>query len=582
MNIIGISAFFHDSSCCLLQDGLLVAAASEERFSRIKHDARLPVSAFRFCLDQGKISINDIDIIAYYENPFTKADRQQWALGQVQSGHIQLPDPDFPENEIRDKLGFDGEILFFDHHSSHAASAFFYSGFEESAIYTADSVGEWTTTTFGRGVGSQIKRVDEILFPHSIGLLYSTITAFLGFGVNNGEYRVMGLAPYGKPLYLKKLWNLIQLKDQGGFELDLQYFDFIAGSTMYSEKLADLVGFLPRKPESEITKIHFDLAASIQCLLEEVLLFQIDFLHQKVPSENLCMAGGVALNCVANSKILNTGKFKNLFIQPAAGDAGGCVGAATLAHIQITKTWSIKRQKHINLGSSFNQNQIKLILQGIGIKYLFFNDEQELLNIISIQFLSENKIIGWFQGPMEFGPRALGSRSILANPRDPEMRDRINKMVKKREAFRPFAPSVLEEHASDHFKLDHPSPFMLETCQVISPLQLPAITHVDGSARPQTVGGYANPKFRKLLETYYELTGCPILLNTSFNVRGEPIVCTPVDGLICMIEANLDALVIGDFLIEKSSISETQRALLYTLKPKRKTGNLKDNLYTFV
>ena len=590
MNILGLSAFYHDAACCLLQDGKLVAAASEERFTSVKYDSRLPVQAFRFCLREGRITLVDLDCVAYYESPVKKLARQLWS-GAPESGARDLPwlDSGQAERAIRRQLGFDGPILCFDHHRSHAASAFFYSGFDDAAVLTVDGVGEWATTTYARGRGDALDVFEEVRFPHSLGLLYATLTSYLGFRVNDGEYKVMGLAPYGEPNYADQVRTLVRSGPRGQFKLEMQYFDFVHGRTMFSDRLSELFGRPPRERGKKITSFHCDVAKSLQVVLEEILLEKVRYLAGEAASPNLCMAGGVALNCVANGRIVREGPFERLFVQPAAGDAGGSLGAAALAHRQLSDRRPTQTALHdVFLGPRWSSRKVASILTGTGLDAQDFRDrEAELLDAV-VDRLEQNKVIGWFQGAMEFGPRALGARSILASPLDVGMRDRVNRMIKKRESFRPFAPSVLAEHAAGHFDLDHPSPFMLETCRVTSNLELPAITHVDGSARPQTVDAKQNRRFAALLEAFYRRTGCPMLLNTSFNVRAEPIVCSPVDALFCMGRAGLDCLVLEDFLIDREVLPDNWDELFAAWRRDRsqafsRTKNpLQENLYTFV
>jgi carbamoyltransferase len=563
LNILGISAHYHDAACCLLRDGELIAAAEEERFSRVKHDPRLPWQACRFCLEQGGITLADVDCVAYYENPEKKLSRQIWmALSPESSPMIRqrvlgrLPDRiGRVEREIRTVLGYTGRLETFDHHSSHAASSFFYSGFDEAAVLTVDGVGEWATTTFGRAEGSAIELFEETHFPNSLGLLYSTLTSYLGFEVNDGEYKVMGLAPYGEPRYVEQMRNLVTRGEGGHYRLNLEYFDFLRRDRMYSDRLIKLFEAPPRSPESALLPFHQDVARSIQQVLEEILLAEVTYLHSRAPSRNLCMAGGVALNCVANSRILRDGPFAELFVQPAAGDAGGCLGAATLAHVRLTGERPAQgRLTHMYWGPATAVHDLAQWLGGTSLHSLDYRGRLEELLEATVDRLAAGKVVGWFQGRMEFGPRALGARSILADPRDPRMRDRINALVKMRESFRPFAPAVLASRAREHFAIDHPSPFMLETCQVCSPFDLPAITHVDRSARLQTVDPESSPRFAALLARFADRTGCPVLLNTSFNVRGEPIVCTPEDALLCFVRSGIDALVLEDFLVDRESI----------------------------
>jgi carbamoyltransferase len=574
MNIIGISAYFHDSACCLISDGALVAAAEEERFTRIKHDPSLPVEAFRFCLEQGGLTIPDIDCVAYYEDPGKKLSRQLWMKFPslpVGGEYIRSLDPARPEREIRELLGYEGPIIYSDHHMSHAASSYYFSGFSKAAIMTVDGVGEWATTTYGQGQGKDITLFDEVRFPDSLGLLYSAITGYLGFEVNEGEYKVMGLAPYGEPLYTEQLRQLINSKQGGQYNLNLKYFDFMRLKRMFSDELIDLLGCPPRVPESDIERFHQDLARSLQVVLEDILLEKANYIHQIVKSENLCMAGGVALNCVANSRILRDGPFKRLFVQPAAGDAGGALGAAALAYVQMSGgSIPEQRLKHVYLGTSYSPSEIAALLGSTPLEAIDLRGREKDLIASTVDRLMEGKIIGWFQGRMEFGPRSLGTRSILADPRDEGMRDRINSLVKMRESFRPFAPAILESKSKDHFDIDHSSPFMLETCQVRSKLGLPSVTHVDGSARLQTVDRASNPRFASLLEEFDRHTGCPILLNTSFNIRGEPIVCTPADALLCFVKSGIDTLVLEDFIIDRHLIPADWPALfkrLHQLRP---------------
>jgi len=580
MNIVGISAYYHDSACCLLQDGRLIAAAAEERFSRRKHDRRLPINAFRFCLKQGQLGIGDIDCLAYYESPHKKRERQLWSDGSLDA---DAQDAQGPEREIREILGYEGPINFFPHHQSHAASTYFYSGFNDAAILTVDGVGEWATTTYGTGRDSILELFEEVRFPHSLGLLYSTITAYLGFSINDGEYKVMGLAPYGNTRYVNEMNKLVHSEAKGQYELNLKYFDFLHGKRMHSEAICDLFGSPPREKESNITQFHKDVARSVQHVLEEILLEKVEYLYQRTGSANLCLAGGVALNCVANRRILTDGPFENLFVQPAAGDDGGCLGAAALAHLQLTgRRHTTQRLQHVFLGPSYPNGDIAEVLSAVGIRPVDFRGREAALLERTAGLLAQGKVIGWFHGAMEFGPRALGARSILADPRDGGMRERINRLVKKREAFRPFAPSVLLEKTSEFFELNHASPFMLETCAVRPGIDLSAITHVDGTARPQTVDRRQSPRYAALIDAFYRQTGCPLVLNTSFNVRGEPIVCSPADALRCFIKADLDVLVLEDFIIENEAISDELREAVQLWYPDTTESIAKNSVYTFV
>ncbi|MDO6435461.1 carbamoyltransferase [Flavitalea sp. BT771] len=586
LNIIGISAFYHDSACCILRDGVLIAAAQEERFSRIKADASLPCQAFLYCLKQSGLAITDIDLIAYYEDPEKKASRQIWSrIPEVSSSFLLQLDPGRPEREIREVLGYEGPIRFVEHHMSHAASSFFFSGFDTSAILTVDGVGEWATTTYGAGNGNAIHLFEEVHFPHSLGLLYSTITSFLGFGVNDGEYKVMGLAPYGKPLYVKQLMDLLQPEAEGQYKLNMGYFDFLSGERMFSDALPGLLGHPARRPDSIIAPFHKDLSKSLQVVLEEMLLEKARYLHRRTGEKNLCMAGGVALNCVANGRILRDGPFEKLFVQPASNDAGGAIGAAMAIHAVEGRALQQKKQlDHVYFGPEFAADEIEQLLKSTSLQYHNYRGSRDLMLSMVAGKLAEGLVIGWFQGRMEFGPRSLGARSILADPRNATMRDRINAMVKKREGFRPFAPAVLEDKVAEHFQLDHPSPFMLETCQVSSTIDLPAITHVDGSARVQTVNEHTNLPFALLIREFEKLTGCPILLNTSFNVKGEPIVCSPEDALKCFIKTDIDCLVMDEFVIIRSENSLHALKLIlenYDIEKEKRAG-IRHDVYTFV
>lgn len=590
MNIIGISAFFHESACCLLAQGELKAAAAEERFTRVKHDSRLPVEAFRFCLDQGGLGISQVDALAYYESPQLKLERQLWA-GIPDGASTDLPwlDPGQAKRAIREHLGYEGPILTFQHHQSHAASSFFFSGFEEAAVLTVDGVGEWATTTYGHGKGCDLQILEEVVFPHSLGLLYSTLTSYLGFSVNDGEYKVMGLAPYGSLRLADKISQLVLTAPDGRFALDMSYFDFVRGRRMYTEKLCQLLGQPPRRPGSEITSFHQDVARGLQLLLEELLLQKVAHLHREVGGEHLCMAGGVALNCVANGRIRRESAFEEVFVQPAAGDDGACLGAAALAHVKLTGERPASAPlRQVFLGPSWESNQVLSLLNRTGLKFHDFRGRESSLVTEVARRLHNHEVVGWFQGAMEFGPRALGGRSILGNPLDPNIRQRLNELVKKREGFRPFAPSVLVSRAAQHFDLDRPSPFMLETCSVNSEFALPGITHVDGSARPQTVDRTQNHRFAALLEAFEALTGCPILVNTSFNVAGEPIVCSPADALLCFGEAGLDCLILEDFLLDQSDLpAGWQAEVIAWRRPAEGALNgaqatISETLYTFV
>lgn len=590
---VGISAHYHDSACCLIKDGKLVAAAEEERFTRLKHDNGIPSNAFRFCLQEAGASIVDVTAVAYYEDPYKKAARQLWA---GLPGILNNPkrrfriDPGRAEDEIRQCLGFDGPIEIVDHHLSHAASAFYFSGFKDAGILTVDGVGEWATTTYGRGEGREIDLFEEVSFPNSLGLFYSTVTAYLGFEVNDAEYKVMGLAPYGEPKYVDKVLQLIANSEGGQYRLNMEYFDFLNGDRMYSDRLCELFGEEPRVPESDLLPFHMDMAASVQRALEVILLDKVAYLHDSYPSDNLCMAGGVALNCVANGKILRHGPFNRLFVQPAASDAGGALGAAAVACIRRSDDELAPGPlRHVYLGPKFSNGDIARVVQPSPLAKFATDYSADPKGLIraTAERLEDGKVIGWFQGRMEFGPRALGARSIIADPRRPEMRDRINALVKMREAFRPFAPAVLESKMAEHFEMDHASPFMLETCQVISDLSLPAITHVDGSARVQTVNEHSNARFHDLLVEFDRLTGCPILLNTSFNLRGDAIVLDPVHAIWCFAISNIDALVMEDFIIDRSERPEAWTEIIEMMgarlkKKRHATEAARANVYSFL
>jgi carbamoyltransferase len=587
MNVVGISAFYHEAACCLLRDGVLIAAAEEERFTRRKHDPGLPVAAFRYCLDAGGLDVTDLDLVAYYEIPEAKLARQLWAR-ETAAGPpaAAFLDAGRPEREIRERLGWAGPIKKFPHHLCHAASAFHFSGYSSAAVMTVDGVGEWATTTYGQGDAGGLRALSEVSFPHSLGLFYAAITAFLGFEVNDGEYKVMGLAPYGRPRFAERLRGLIESGPGGDYRLDLRFFDFLGGRRMYSKKLSELLGLPPREPEAEIAQAHCDLAKSAQLVLEEVVLEKAAWLHGVTGETDLCLAGGVAQNCVANGRLLREGPFRRLFVPPAPGDSGACLGAAVLAYREVVAAPNVAQSlRDSRLGPSFESGEILGLLQALGVPALDFRGREHALVAAVAERIAKGEVVGWFQGRMEFGPRALGARCLLADPRDPTIRERLNARVKRREAFRPFAPSILLEAASEHLALDHRSDFMLETCQVRSPLALPGITHVDGSARPQTVDPEVTPRFAAVLRAFQRLTGCPLLVNTSFNVRGEPIVCTPIDALTDLLDAELDALAIEDLLVDRRQMPDAlagllrRRAALYSARTAR---GKRSAVYSFV
>lgn len=578
-NIIGISCLFHDSACCLLQDGKLVAAVQEERFSRIKNDAGIPAKSFRYCLKKGGISINDVDLIVFYEKPELKISRQlSYGYSKDDSRYKEQLDHQRIERKIRTCFGYNGPIEYHEHHLSHAASSFYVSGYDSAAILVNDGVGEWATTSYAFGKGGNIEIIKQINFPDSVGLFYSTITNYLGFRVNSGEYKVMGLAPYGQTKYKSLLKQLISLENDGGYKLNSEFYDYISGNKMYTEKLELLLGAKARKPETEINQFHKDIASSLQVVLHEIVKHQTEYLYDQTKCENLCLAGGVALNCVANRYIMEHGPFKRLFIQPAAGDAGGAIGAAMLSD----RNKHFRKLESIYLGPEYCDKNVEKLLENTGLIYDTYETDDELCEKTA-QLIAEGNVIGWYQGKMEFGPRALGNRSILADPRNKYMRDRINKMVKKREGFRPFAPVILEEKMTQHFSTKESSPFMLNTFDVISALNLPAITHVDNSARVQTVNENQNSRLHSLLVKFDRITGCPILLNTSFNVRGEPIVESPENALDCFFSTDINHLIIHNYIISRKENEDLicrYREIHNQLKKKIVESN--HNLYTFI
>jgi carbamoyltransferase len=600
MYILGISAFYHDSAAALLCDGEIVAAAQEERFTRKKNDPGFPKFAIEYCLREAGISASRIDLVAFYDKPFLKFERLletyvAFAPRGFESFRIAIPVwlreklflKDLLVKELKGfapDISWDEKLRFSEHHLSHAASAFFPSPFDEAAILTMDGVGEWATTSLAIGRGNSIEVIKEIHFPHSLGLLYSAFTYYTGFKVNSGEYKVMGLAPYGKPKYVQKIFDhLIDLKSDGSFRLDLSYFNYCTGLTMTSSKFHEMFGGLPRKASEPLTLHHMDLAASIQSATEEVVLRLTRSIRQETGIRNLCMAGGVALNCVVNGKVLRDRKFDALWIQPAAGDAGGALGCALATHhIHLKKSRKPTVQDTMRgsyLGPQFEQADIERRLSAVGAKFTVLNDEE--LFSAGAKVLSQGKALGWFQGRMEFGPRALGGRSILGDARSPTMQSVLNLKVKYRESFRPFAPSVLREDVADWFELDCDSPYMLfvsnvvkdRRCAIIdeekklfgiaklnvSRSDIPAVTHVDYSSRIQTVHEDTNPRYYKLIQSFKHLTGCPLIVNTSFNVRGEPIVCTPEDAFLCFMNTEIEALAIGNCLLMKDHQDSNRR-----------------------
>ena len=600
MRILGISAFYHDSATALVVDGEIIAAAQEERFTRKKHDARFPRHALKYCLSEGGVGLNQIDFVAFYDKPFLKFERLletylAFAPKGFQSFKLAIPVwlreklflKDYLTNQLREQcpdFEWDRRLVFSEHHLSHAASSFFPSPFRSAAVLTLDGVGEWATSSVALGKENRLEVIKEIHFPHSLGLLYSAFTYYTGFKVNSGEYKLMGLAPYGEPRYARVILDkLIDLKADGSFRLDLDYFNYCVGLTMTNGKFDALFGQPPRTPEQPLTQFHMDIAASVQRVTEEIMLRMTRSLARESGERNLCLAGGVALNCVANGKVLRDGLFDQIWIQPGAGDAGGAIGAALGAYHLYQE-----QPRHVSgtsdgmrgayLGPQFPQGDIQERLRAAGAKFKVVDDASVISE--AVDALAEQKALGWFQGRMEFGPRALGGRSILGDPRSPSMQKMLNLKVKYRESFRPFAPAVLREDVAEWFELNHDSPYMLLVADVkaerrrtmteaekrlfgidklnVPRSDIPAVTHVDYSARIQTVHRETNPRFHALLESFKQRTGCPVLVNTSFNVRGEPIVCTPEDAFRCFMGTEIDTLVIGNCVLQK----EQQNAML--------------------
>lgn len=595
MYILGVSAFYHDSAACLIKDGEIVAAAQEERFTRRKHDAAFPQNAIKYCLNEAKLDPCEISNVVFYEKPFLKFERlletylafAPRGLGSfVKSMPLWVKDKLFQksviiqelEESLGSKVNWRERLLFSEHHLSHAASAFYPSPFDRAAVLTLDGVGEWTTTSMAVGGGEKLKIVKEIHFPHSLGLLYSAFTYYTGFKVNSGEYKLMGLAPYGTPKYASLIRDkLIMVAEDGSFRLDMSYFGYATGLTMTNDKFHSLFGGPPRQPDSKITQREMDLAASIQQVTEEVVVNLARFIKKETGEKNLCLAGGVALNCVANGALLRAGIFEKIWIQPAAGDAGGALGAALAAwHLYHGKARTVSGgqdlMKGTYLGPAFKDEEIELALKACGAVYQKMETDQIIE--ATANALADQKAVGWMQGRMEFGPRALGARSIIADPRSPEMQRQLNLKVKYRESFRPFAPSVLGGDVSEWFELDSDSPYMLfvanvkddKRCEIIeeeSSLKgmeklgvhrslIPAVTHVDYSARIQTVHKETHPRYHALISKFKEMTGCPIVVNTSFNVRGEPVVCSPTEAFKCFMGTDLDVLVVGDYFMMKN------------------------------
>lgn len=598
MYILGISAFYHDSAACLLKDGQVVAAAQEERFTRIKHDFHFPKESIKFCLAEAGITIKDVEYVSFYEKPYLKFDRliktylmnaPKGLSSFITAMPLWIQEKLWIGREIRDKLGFKGKMFYPEHHQSHAASAFYPSPFQNAAILTMDGVGEWATSSYGIGNANKLDIKNTIRFPHSLGLLYSAFTYYTGFKVNSGEYKLMGLAPYGDPLYVDVIYkNLIDVKEDGSFHLNMKYFNYCTGFTMTNENFDALFGREPRKPESSITKLDMDLARSIQVVTEEIVLKIAKHIHKETGEKNLCLAGGVALNCVSNGRLHREGPFERIWIQPAAGDAGGALGAAL--HVWYKELGNPRnpitiadRQEGSRLGSSYGDDDIEAYLKENEIPYKKLQGKELHHEVAGL--IADENVIGWFNGRMEFGPRALGSRSILGDPRSPKMQSQMNLKIKFREGFRPFAPSVIAEKAKEWFDMagveqrsDFSSPYMLivghvqkskmlntdgemkkaegfERLKSVN-TQIPAVTHVDNSARIQTVHQETNPDFYSLLTEFEKITGCPVLINTSFNVRGEPIVESPEDAYRCFMRTGMDYLVLGSFLMDKKEQPE--------------------------
>jgi len=560
MYILGISCYYHDSAACLVADGRIVAAAQEERFSRIKHDQEFPINAVRYCLREAGITIDDVDYVGFYDKPMIKFERILYTYlatfpisfpSFIKAIPLWLRKKLWIPHIIKKELEYEGEVLMIEHHLSHAASSFLVSPFEEAAIVTIDGVGEWATSTIGRGEGTDIELLKETKFPHSLGLLYSAATYYLGFKVNSAEYKVMGLAPYGTPKYYDKVLELIQFEDDGSFKMNMKYFAYDYGLRMTNRKFNKLFGRPVREAESKLEQFHMDVASSIQKVTEDIVIRMANHAHELTGSKNLCMAGGVALNCVANGKVLRQCPYDEIFIQPAAGDAGGAVGVATYLYHKVLDNPREHTWKHAYLGPSFSTEEIRQYLDGNGIVYTELDDDA--LFDRTADAIVDQKVVGWFQGRMEFGPRALGNRSILADARNPENKDVVNMKIKFRESFRPFAPTVLEDRIGDYFELDQPTPYMLLVAQVREDNRtIPSVTHVDGSARIQSVARDANPRYYDLIKRFEEKTGCGVIINTSFNVRGEPIVCTPHDGYMCFMRTKMDVLVMDRFYMDKA------------------------------
>jgi carbamoyltransferase len=586
MYILGISSYYHDSAACLLKDGKIIAAAQEERFTRKKHDQNFPSNAIKYCLSEAGINSSDLEIVAFYDKPFLKFERiLETYLAFAPKGlssflkaiPLWIKKKLWIKELIKEELYYSGTILFPEHHASHAASAFYASPFQDAAFLTMDGVGEWATTSYGIGSGNKLEMLADIKFPHSLGLLYSAITYYTGFRVNSGEYKVMGLAPYGEPKYKDLIYkHLIDVKDDGSFIMDMSYFNYSVGLTMTNQKFNQLFGGPPREPESELTQKEMDIARSVQEVTEEIVMKMAKHVRETTNKKYLCLAGGVALNCVSNGKLLRSGLFDDIYIQPAAGDAGGALGCALIAWYQ-----HLGNERHADgkndfmkgayLGPEFSNDEIKQYLNKKGYSYQKLEDKDLPEQIADL--IADQKVIGWFQGRMEFGPRALGGRTIIGDSRSAETQKTINLKIKYRESFRPFAPSVREENISEYFDIDRPSPYMLLVADVhkdkqlkmtkeqegyfglkklnIARSEIPAVTHVDYSARIQSVNKQTNPRYHEMLTQFNKKYGCAVVVNTSFNVRGEPIVCTPKDAYLCFMRTEMDYLILNNYLLKK-------------------------------
>jgi carbamoyltransferase len=583
--ILGLSFHYHDAAAVLLKDGEIVFAAQEERYTRKKQDESLPKNAIEHALKFAGITMADISAVGFYEKPLLKFfDRilptyfKVWPRGLISYHHAMhewMQKKLWIPQTIQKELKYKGPIYFIPHHESHAASSYFVSGFSDATIVTVDGVGEWATTTIGEGRGTDLQLKKEIHFPHSLGLLYSAITYYLGFKVNSAEYKVMGLAPYGEPKYMSEMRKLIDVKEDGSFALNMEYFDYEFGLRMTGRKIEQLFGEPTRRQESPLRQFHKDVARSLQEITEEVMLKICKHAKELCPSDYLCLAGGVALNCVANGKILKSGMFKEIFIQPAAGDAGGALGVALSIWHKIFHGTKVPKMEHVFLGNEYSNDEIETLLKSEGLPYEKLEDSA-LIDTVSSLLAGENavprtepsgdgsgsRVVGWFQGRMEFGPRSLGDRSIIADARNKENWQKVNLKIKFRESFRPFAPTVLEEKVSEWFDLDRESPYMLLVADTLPEKrkEIPAVTHVDGSARIQTIRRDQNPRYYDLIKAFETKTGCPVIINTSFNVRGEPIVESPKDALNCFLHTHMDYLVLGNFLIRKENLSPATTA----------------------